>query len=220
MNPKLFFVLLLICAAMTNALAQQFLVLEKMGTKKRFEYYPGEEITFKTPDEDYFTRGGIRGFGDSLIILSDRSVHIKSIVALNIKDHKDRTFVSRLGPYLMVAGSLRDFGPMWRAERRAREGKLLADTAMPLSDFDADAPRDGSDMLKCAKLQTNIPSTTNVDVSECEKAFGKTEAQMDKDDWYDLKLGSDEIRHQSYYPNMADYYHPATTPITTLNKCL
>ena len=106
MNPKLFFVLLLICAAMTNALAQQFLVLEKMGTKKRFEYYPGEEITFKTPDEDYFTRGGIRGFGDSLIILSDRSVHIKSIIALNIKDHKDRTFVSRLGPYLMVAGSL------------------------------------------------------------------------------------------------------------------
>jgi Na+/H+ antiporter NhaC len=42
---------------------------------------------------------------------------------------------------LMVAGSLRDFGPMRHAERRAREGKLLADTAVPLSDFDADALR-------------------------------------------------------------------------------
>ena len=106
MNQKLFLVLLLISSTTFNTLAQQFLVLEKMGTKKRFEYYPGEVITFKTPDENYFTRAGIRGFGDSLIILSDRSIHIKSIVAINIKDHKDRTFISRLGPYLMVAGGL------------------------------------------------------------------------------------------------------------------
>jgi Na+/H+ antiporter NhaC len=42
---------------------------------------------------------------------------------------------------LMIAGSLRDFGPMLSAERRAREGKLLADTAVPLSDFDAEALR-------------------------------------------------------------------------------
>ena len=42
---------------------------------------------------------------------------------------------------LMVASSLRDFGPMLRAERRARGGKLLEDTAVPLSDFDTDALR-------------------------------------------------------------------------------
>jgi Na+/H+ antiporter NhaC len=42
---------------------------------------------------------------------------------------------------LMVAGSLRDFGPMLRAERRAREGKLLADAAVPLSDFDSESLR-------------------------------------------------------------------------------
>jgi len=49
---------------------------------------------------------------------------------------------------LLIAGTLRDFGPMAKAERRAAKGKLLADTAVPLADFDnpkleppADKPR-------------------------------------------------------------------------------
>jgi Na+/H+ antiporter NhaC len=42
---------------------------------------------------------------------------------------------------LMVATSLRDFGPMLRAEQRARGGKVLDDKAVPLSDFDSDALR-------------------------------------------------------------------------------
>jgi len=42
---------------------------------------------------------------------------------------------------LLVAGGLRDFGPMLRAERRAREGRLMEATAQPLSDFDTDALR-------------------------------------------------------------------------------
>jgi Na+/H+ antiporter NhaC len=40
---------------------------------------------------------------------------------------------------LMIAGSLRDFGPMLKAERRARKGKTFADAALPLSDFDGSA---------------------------------------------------------------------------------
>ena len=40
---------------------------------------------------------------------------------------------------LLVASSLRDFGPMLKAERRAAGGKLFSDTAMPLGDFDAAA---------------------------------------------------------------------------------
>jgi Na+/H+ antiporter NhaC len=42
---------------------------------------------------------------------------------------------------LIVATTLRDFGPMGKAEERARGGKLLADTAVPLADFDSDALR-------------------------------------------------------------------------------
>ena len=37
---------------------------------------------------------------------------------------------------LLVAITLRDFGPMLKAERRAAGGKLLSDTAVPLADFD------------------------------------------------------------------------------------
>jgi len=37
---------------------------------------------------------------------------------------------------LLVATGMRDFGPMLRAERRAAAGKVLSDTAVPLSDFD------------------------------------------------------------------------------------
>jgi Na+/H+ antiporter NhaC len=38
---------------------------------------------------------------------------------------------------LMIAGSRRDFGPMLKAERRARQGELLRKGAQPLSDFDS-----------------------------------------------------------------------------------
>jgi Na+/H+ antiporter NhaC len=40
---------------------------------------------------------------------------------------------------LLVACSLRDFGPMLKAERRASKGKTFADAALPLSDFDGAA---------------------------------------------------------------------------------
>jgi Na+/H+ antiporter NhaC len=40
---------------------------------------------------------------------------------------------------LLVASMQRDFGPMLRAERRARAGKLLSDRAVPLAEFDSDA---------------------------------------------------------------------------------
>jgi Na+/H+ antiporter NhaC len=40
---------------------------------------------------------------------------------------------------LAVATFLKDFGPMAAAEKRARGGKPLSDTAVPLSDFDSEA---------------------------------------------------------------------------------
>lgn len=46
---------------------------------------------------------------------------------------------------IMVATTLRDFGPMLKAERRAAGGKVLADGAVPLADFEGDtlAPPEG-----------------------------------------------------------------------------
>jgi Na+/H+ antiporter NhaC len=42
---------------------------------------------------------------------------------------------------LMIAASLRDLGPMLKSERRARDGKVLADTAVPLADLDNESLR-------------------------------------------------------------------------------
>lgn len=49
---------------------------------------------------------------------------------------------------LMVATSLRDFGPMLKAERRAAGGKVLADGAVPLADFEGEALRPPEDKPK------------------------------------------------------------------------
>jgi Na+/H+ antiporter NhaC len=46
---------------------------------------------------------------------------------------------------LMVASSRRDFGPMLKAEKRAAGGRLLADDAAPLADFDGEALRPPED---------------------------------------------------------------------------
>jgi Na+/H+ antiporter NhaC len=40
---------------------------------------------------------------------------------------------------MLIAASMRDFGPMLGAERRARTGQVLSSTAVPLSDFDGEA---------------------------------------------------------------------------------
>ena len=50
-----------------------------------------------------------------------------------------------LSATFMIAVSSRDWGPMLRAERRARQGALLADGAQPLADFEGSdlAPEEG-----------------------------------------------------------------------------
>jgi Na+/H+ antiporter NhaC len=50
-----------------------------------------------------------------------------------------------LSATFMIAVSRRDWGPMLRAERRARQGALLADGAQPLADFEGSdlAPEEG-----------------------------------------------------------------------------
>jgi hypothetical protein len=106
MNQRLILILILIGGFAVNSMAQQFLVLEKMGTKRRFEFYPGDSFTFKTPDENFFTRVTIQGLSDSLVMLKERNVPFSTIQAIDISEHRNSTFLTRSGPYLMVAGIL------------------------------------------------------------------------------------------------------------------
>ncbi len=80
----------------------------------------------------------------------------QSLAAYGVKYDAYRLFLSSL-PYrfypllamlfvFLVFTLNRDFGPMLKAERRARKGKLLKDNAIPLSDFESAglAPAEGT----------------------------------------------------------------------------
>lgn len=59
--------------------AQEFLVLEKMGTKKRIEYYIDDPIVFQIQGEDNFNKDVILALTDSSIIFSSGKVQFADI---------------------------------------------------------------------------------------------------------------------------------------------
>jgi len=80
--------------------------------------------------------------GDKLEELgSDRNPYILFLQSLQYNFYP----ILALAFGLLVAWTMRDWGPMLRAERRARSGQVLADGATPLADFDSSdlAPPEG-----------------------------------------------------------------------------
>ncbi len=74
--------------------------------------------------------------GDKLQDLgSDRNPYILFLQSLQYNFYPILALVFGL----LVAGTMRDWGPMLKAERRARSGQLFADGAVPLADFDSPA---------------------------------------------------------------------------------
>ena len=49
----------------------KFLVLEKLGRKKRVKFYPGDELTFKLKNSELEITGTILDLHDSLILFAD-----------------------------------------------------------------------------------------------------------------------------------------------------
>ena len=74
--------------------------------------------------------------GDKLQDLgSDRNPYILFLQSLQYNFYPILALVFGL----LVASTMRDWGPMLKAERRARSGQLFADGAVPLADFDSSA---------------------------------------------------------------------------------
>jgi len=91
------------CILLTTSLAaQSFLVLEKMGTKKRYEFHPGEQIEIMLVDDDFYTRVNILGLKDSSIITEYEDVLLSSIIAVKLTGQG--RLVNSWGPPLMLAG--------------------------------------------------------------------------------------------------------------------
>ena len=97
-------VLMLIIGMSFAASGQAFLVLEKMGTKKRYAYQQGEQIEVMLNNDDFFTRLSITGLGDSSIISGTEAYIFSSIKAVKLRGEK--TWLKIAGPSLMVAGVL------------------------------------------------------------------------------------------------------------------
>ena len=97
-------IIVLILGLSLSASGQTFLVLEKMGTKKRYEYQQGEQIEVLLNSDDFFTRLSIIGLSDSSIITETEAYSFSSIKAVKLRGEK--TFLKIAGPSLMLAGVL------------------------------------------------------------------------------------------------------------------
>ncbi len=85
-------------------------------------------------------------------------------------------------------------------------------------DFDADVPISGD--YQCAIIEDNLPTSMNVDASECLTAFGKTTiAELNDDDWYSLKLTSTGIEYDSWFYMQSSTFDPVINPVAELNQC-
>ena len=96
-------ILLILLVLTLPVLGQKFLVLEKMGTKKRFEYQLNEKMNVRLDTDDYFTRITIKGLADSTIFTENLKIDFSSIKA--VKLNKSTGFFKYSGPLLMIAGA-------------------------------------------------------------------------------------------------------------------
>ena len=83
------------------AYSQDYLVLEKMGTKKRYVFYVDDPITFKIK-ETGFNTDVIVALTDSTIVFAGGSVPLKEIVGVSLKGLNE--WVTASGITLMIAG--------------------------------------------------------------------------------------------------------------------
>jgi hypothetical protein len=81
----------------------KYLVLEKMGKKKRIVFYPGEEITFKMKNSDLEIMDRIEDVHDSLIIFVNTYVKPEEIDYIKIERTEGLLSPSN-APKLMIAG--------------------------------------------------------------------------------------------------------------------
>lgn len=113
---KTFFKYLLFALLMGFSLqsqAQQYLILQKRGKVKNFKYQPGNTISIKTVNGDFFISGEITSFSDSAVWINDQmKVELDNIELLFRKsgffDRLSRLFFIRGGvAYFLIDGTNR-----------------------------------------------------------------------------------------------------------------
>lgn len=85
-----------------TTMGQSFLVLEKLGSKKRFVFHPESRLDVKIKDDDFYTRISIVGFEDSAIVTEKQVIKIEDIREVHFI--KESGFIGMAGPTLVTAG--------------------------------------------------------------------------------------------------------------------
>lgn len=134
------FLLLLLLFVATIGQSQNFLVLEKMGSKKRHEYYPGDKINFKLKEDKFFQTDEILGLGDSTIIFESGPVHIGDMRNVGLSNRKK--LMRGTGTTLAIGGlgyMVLDLfnktisgGDVYVDEKVARTSGIIAGTGLAL----------------------------------------------------------------------------------------
>ena len=86
------------------AFSQTFLVLEKMGTKKRFVYHTGQQIEYQLAEHKSFERNTITNILDSALVTNNDTISFSEISTVNVKSKRETGIVSAAGPVLISAG--------------------------------------------------------------------------------------------------------------------
>lgn len=103
MLRRFYLILFLVILPLAVCFAQNFLVIEKMGTKKRIEIYPGEDLQYELKKTgSYIFEDRIMDLQDSLIILLLDTVHVKEISTIHYK--KEKSALASSFMILPVAG--------------------------------------------------------------------------------------------------------------------
>jgi hypothetical protein len=85
--------------------SQKFLVLEKMGTRKRIEYQLQQSITYQLKEESFFRTDVIEDLVDDVIVFQFGFFRIKDFQAVDIKvQQTNRADFSRHWLTLVVGG--------------------------------------------------------------------------------------------------------------------
>lgn len=85
--------------------SQKFLVLEKMGTRKRIEFQIQQSITYQLKEESFFRTDVIEDLVDDVIVFQFGFFRIKDIKAVDIKAQQtNRADFSRHWLTLVVGG--------------------------------------------------------------------------------------------------------------------
>lgn len=105
LKPAIYLGTVIYCFLLTADVYGQdkYLVLEKMGTKKRFVFYPGDEVIFKMKGSDLEITDVITDLQDSLILFLNSYVKPTEIEYIKL-EHTTGLLSPSNGPKLIIAG--------------------------------------------------------------------------------------------------------------------